>query len=208
MRVLVIGAAGRIGSNIVRMALGHGHDVTAFVHDTPLGIARERLTMIVGDVRDFAAVNEAVAGKQAVAFVVAQGAGGDRSLHEDGIANVIHAMAANEVRRLAAVSAAGAFARTDKKLSGKYRALIATTQRGTYNDLEAMELRIMASDLDWTIVRPTGLSDDPPSGTYRISLDGSLLPRSSRISRADVAAVVLKSLETDTYHRRAVVIAD
>ena len=208
MRVLVFGAAGRIGGNIVRIALGHGHDVTAFVHETPMQVIHERLTTIMGDVCDFAAVNEAVAGKQAVAFVVAQGAGGDRSLHEDGIANVIHAMAANEVRRLAAVSAAGAFARTDKRLSGKYRALIATTQRGSYDDLEAMELRVMASDLDWTIVRPTGLSDDPPSGTYRISLDGSLLPKASRISRADVAAVVLKALETDTYHRRAVVIAD
>lgn len=207
MRVLVIGAAGRIGGNIVRIALGHGHNVTAFVHETPLQTTHERLTTIVGDVRDFDAVNEAVAGEQAVAFAVAHGSGGERTLHETGIANVIHAMAAHDVRRLAAVSAAGTFARTDKKLSGKYRALIATTQRGVYDDLEAMELRIMASDLDWTIVRPSGLSDDPPSGTYRISLDGMLLPKSSRISRADVAAMVLKALETDTYHRRAVVVA-
>jgi len=208
MRILVVGAAGRTGSNIVRIALGHGHDVTAFVHKTPLQLTHERLTTVIGDVRDFDAVNDAVARKQAVAFAVSQGSGGDRTVHEDGIANVVHAMAANEVRRLAAVSAAGTFARTDKRLSIRYRTLIATTMRPIYDDLEEMELRIMASDLDWTIVRPVGLTDDPPSGTYRISLDGLLLPKTSRISRADVAAVVIKALETDTYHRRAVVIAD
>jgi len=208
MRILVVGAAGRTGSNIVRIALGHGHDVTAFVHKTPLQFTHERLTTVIGDVRDFDAVNDAVARKQAVAFAVSQGSSGDHTVHEDGIANVVHAMAASEVRRLAAVSAAGTFARTDKRLSIRYRALIATTMRPVYDDLEEMELRIMASDLDWTIVRPVGLSDDPPSGTYRISLDGLLLPKTSRISRADVAAVVIKALETDTYHRRAVVIAD
>jgi len=208
MRILVVGAAGRTGSNIVRIALGHGHDVTAFVHKTPLQITHERLTTVIGDVRDFDAVNDAVARKQGVAFAVSQGADGDRTVHEDGIANVVHAMAANEVRRLSAVSAAGTFARTDKRLSIRYRALIATTMRAVYDDLEEMELRIMASDLDWTIVRPVGLSDDPPSGTYRISLDGLLLPKTARISRADVAAVVIKALETDRYHRRAVVIAD
>ena len=107
----------------------------------------------------------------------------------------------------AAVSAAGTFARTDRALSLGYRALVATALRSIYDDLEAMEMRIMASDLDWTIVRPVGLTDDPASGDYRISLEGALLPKATRISREDVAALVLKSLETDTYHRRAVVIA-
>jgi len=93
-------------------------------------------------------------------------------------------------------------------LSVAYRALISTALRPVYDDLEAMELRIMASDLDWTIVRPVGLTDAEPSGTYRISLDGSLLPKSARISRADVASLVVKALETDTYWRRSVVIAD
>ena len=106
------------------------------------------------------------------------------------------------------MSAAGTFARNDKKLPFGYRTLVATTMRAVYDDLEAMEMRIMASDLDWTIVRPVGLTDDPPDGQYRVSLDGSLLTKASRISRADVASVVVKALETDTYWRRAIVIAD
>jgi putative NADH-flavin reductase len=208
MRVLVFGAAGRTGRHIVDRALGHGHDVTAFVHTKPIELANERLVSVAGDVRDFDAVSAAVAGKHAVAFAISQGSGSGPDIHEAGIANVIHAMAESMVSRLAAVSAAGTFARKDKNLTLKQRTLIATVLNVAYDDLEAMELRIMASDLDWTIVRPVALNNDPPSGQYRISLDGSLLAKSARISRADVASLVVKALETDTYWRRSVVIAD
>jgi putative NADH-flavin reductase len=207
MRILVFGAAGRVGRLIVDKALGHGHDVTAFVHTTGMPVTNSRLKEQAGDVRDFHSVNLAVSGHDAVAFAVSQGSGAGRDIHEVGITHVIHAMAENRVARLAAVSAAGTFDRGSKRLSLAYRALVATALRQTYDDLEAMERRIMASDLDWTIVRPVGLTDDPPSGKYRVSLDGSLLHKATRIPRADVAALVVKALETDTYWRRAVVIA-
>jgi len=207
VRILVLGAAGRTGRLVVERALGHGHEVTAFIHTNPLAMTHERLTKVTGDVRDFSAVESAMSGQDAVAFALSQGSG-DKGVHEAGIANVIHAMAANDVRRLAAISAAGTFARTDKALTRSYRALIKTTMRGIYDDLEAMERRIMATGLDWAIVRPVGLTDDPPSGTYRVSLDGTLLKKAARISRADVASVVVKALETDTYLRRTVVIGD
>jgi putative NADH-flavin reductase len=208
MRILVFGAAGRTGRLIVEKALGHGHDVTAFIHKTPIAANHERLTSRTGDVRDFEAVNVAVAGHHAVAFALSHGSGSGDDTLQAGMANVIHAMAENQVARLAAVSAAGTFDRSSKRMSLSYRAMVAKMLRSTYDDLEAMERRVMASDLDWTIVRPVGLSDDSPTGDYRVSLDGSLLPKTTRIARADVAALVVKALETDTYWRRAVVIAN
>jgi putative NADH-flavin reductase len=208
MRVLVFGAAGRTGIHIVERALGHGHDVTAFLHQKPLGLEDEHLASVSGDVRDFDSVQAAVTGKHAVAFAISQGSGSGSDIHEVGIANVIHAMAETMVSRLAAVSAAGTFARRDKHLTLKQRTLAATALHVVYDDLEAMELRIMASDLDWTIVRPVALTNDPPSGQYRVSLDGQVPVKSSKIARADVASLVVKSLETDTYWRRAVVIAE
>jgi putative NADH-flavin reductase len=208
VKIVVFGAAGKTGRLIVERALGHGHEVTAFVHNTPLAIRNEALRVVQGDVRDPEAVRAAVIGHSAVAFALSQGSGAGSDIHEAGIATVIEAMAECMVSRLAAISAAGTFARKDKKLPLGYRAMVATAMRAVYDDLEAMEMRIMASDLDWTIVRPVGLTDDPPKGQYRISLDGSLLAKSSRISRGDVASLVMKALETDTYWRRAVVIAD
>ena len=146
-------------------------------------------------------------GAGAVAFALSSGGGARAHLHDAGIANVVQAMAENDVSRLAAVSAAGTFARTDHRLSLAYRAWIAAAMGATYDDLEAMERRIMATGLAWTIVRPYGLTDDPPTGHYRVSLDGSLLPKASRIPRGDVASLLVKALETDTYYRRAAVVA-
>ena len=53
-----------------------------------------------------------------------------------------------------------------------------------------------------------GLTDGPLTGEYRVSLDGAVPPKSSTVSRADVAAFVLKSLETRGFLKRAVVVAD
>jgi putative NADH-flavin reductase len=206
MRLLVFGAAGRVGQLIVAKALGHGHEVTAVVHKSSLGPERPRLQIARADVRELESVRGVMAGHDAVAFALSMASGG-AGIHEAGIANVVYAMAEACVPRLAAISAAGTFDRCSSRLSLPYRALIATTMRGTYDDLEAMERRIMATDLDWTIVRPVGLSDDAPTGHYRVSLDGALLPKSRRIPRGDVASLVVKALETDTYWRRAVVVA-
>ncbi len=125
----------------------------------------------------------------------------------DGVGNIIHAMATYRVNKLIVVSAMGTFARSDRRLSLGYRTLVGTTLRAAYDDLEAMERRVMASDLDWTIIRPSGLSDGPLTGDYRISLDGAVLKGAKRISRADVAAVALKALSGGAYSRRAVTVA-
>ena len=207
MRIAVFGAGGRIGQLVVARALGHGHDVLAAVHKTPLALEHQRLARRQGDVRDLAFVRGVVEGGDAVAFALSSGGGAHAHIHETGVANVVQAMAENGVNRLAVVSAAGTFARTDHRLSLAYRARIATLMRATYDDLEAMERRVMATGLAWAIVRPYGLTDDPATGHYRVSLDGSLLPKAFRIPRGDVASLLVKALETDTYYRRAVVVA-
>ena len=117
MKLVVFGAAGRTGRHIVRRALGHGHAVTAFIHRTPLDLEHPDLTTVTGDVMDFDAVSSAIVGQTGVAFALS-GAGN----HEPGIANVIHAMAENDVRRLAAVSAAGTFAHHGVGLGLDHRA--------------------------------------------------------------------------------------
>ena len=179
MKIVVFGAAGRTGRLVVERALGHGHEVTAFVHNTPLAIEDEALTVVNGDVRDFgcgASRRSSDTARSRSRCPRAQAP--ERTSTKPVSPTVIQAMAECMVSRLAAVSAAGTFARNDKKLSFAYRTLVATAMRPVYDDLEAMEMRIMASDLDWTIVRPVGLTDDPPGGHYRISLDGSLLAKS------------------------------
>jgi len=208
MHILVIGAAGRTGQEVVRQALGHGHQVRAFVRATALDVTHPRLEVFSGDVLDFDSVSEAVKGVDAVIFALSSGGGKDVRVYSEGIGHVIHAMALHEVPKLVAVSAAGTFARKSSKISLGFRALIATALKGVYDDMERMEQRVAASGLDWTIVRPVGLSDGPLTGSYRISLDGTLLSKTNRVSRADLAAMCVKAATTRTYVRSTVVIAD
>lgn len=177
------------------------------VRHTHPGTEHPRLTVAGGDVLEFDDVSAAVEGVDAVIVALGRPPGTSAPLYEPAIANAVHAMALHGVSRLAVLSAAGAFARTDSSLGLGFRMRIATTLRASYDDLEAMEQRVRASALEWTIVRPAGLSDEPAAGDYRISLSGDLLPGMGRIPRGDVAGVLLKAVESPAYLRKTVTVA-
>lgn len=207
MRILVLGASGGIGRLVVEQALGHGHDVTAFVRDpSRLDVKHERLTVFVGDATDAGAVRDAMAGTDAV--ISALGSCGERpvSVYSDGVANVIRAMTALGVQRLAVVSSSGVGAELSE-LSLTARAMRKMPNlRPVYEDMERMEGDVMLSDLDWTIVRPAALTDGPFTGIYRV-VEGHTVPKGSKVSRADVAALLLKAATGSRYVRRAIAVA-
>lgn len=208
MRIAVFGASGRTGRKIVEQALGHGHDITAAVR-TPesFAVSHPRLHVVHADVRDLDEVRAAIAGCDAVVSAIGAPLEKQVNLYSAGIANILQAMAEQGVLRLAVLSAVGTFARKDKNIAWAYRTLMMPRLAPVYDDLERMETRIMASSAEWTIVRPAGLTDGPATGHYRVSLDGRALRKGRQVSRADVAALALKSLSVDTYLRRTVSIA-
>jgi putative NADH-flavin reductase len=208
MRILVLGATGGTGREVVEQALGHGHQVVAFVRDpASLDSGDPNLTFAIGDVTDPAAVQAAVGGCDAV--VSALGPRGEHPVHvySDGIANTIRAMTARGVSRLVVVSAAGVGSGDGRGLPLRTRAMkVLPAMRETHDDMERMEGDIMLSDLRWTIVRPVSLVDGPLTGVYR-AVPGTAVPKGARISRADLAALLLKCAEGDLYVRTAVAVA-
>jgi putative NADH-flavin reductase len=72
--------------------------------------------------------------------------------------------------------------------------------------MERMEGDVMLSDLDWTIVRAAALRDGPLTGIYRV-VEGNAVPKGTHISRADLAALLLKCATGGFYVRRAVAVA-
>jgi putative NADH-flavin reductase len=207
MRILVLGAAGGTGQQVVEQALSHGLEVVAFVRDAVrLPFTHERLTVIAGDATDPVAVQTAVAGCDAVISTL--GSRGQRpvTVYSDGITNTIRAMTARGIRRLVVVSAAGAGADSGdvplrvqvmRKMPGL---------RPVYEDMERMEGDVMLSDLDWTIVRTAALKDGPLTGIYRV-VEGNAVPKGTHISRADLAALLLKCAQGDLYSKKAVAVA-
>lgn len=208
MRIVVIGATGRTGRAVVEQALGHGDEVVAFARQPErLELSHPRLTLAPGDVRELDSLRAALVGAEGVVSVIGAASGREVDTYSVGVGNIMQAMVESGVPRLAVMSASGTFHRSSRNLTVGYRMMMKATLGGLYDDLERMEQRIMASQLEWTIVRAAGLTDGEFTGVYRIGDHGKPLANGQRISRADVAALLLKSLYTDRWLRRAVTVA-
>ena len=170
---------------------------------------RGRLTVTAGDSLDPGAVAEVVAGADAV--LSALGPRGPRSTRTPALlarsaANLVAGMDRAGVRRLINVSAAGAFITGDPDTGALLKAIIPRVFAASFADVREMEAAIRASDLNWTLVRPTRLVNRPATGRYRVRADYPP-PGGRKISRADVAAFVALTLTQDAWLHAAPALA-
>jgi putative NADH-flavin reductase len=205
MRVVVFGASGATGRQLVEQALAGGYQVTAFVrHVSRLDTESARLTVVAGDVSEAAVVAAAIAGHDGV--ICALGAATplhrDRTLVE-GVRHIVDAMERSGVRRLVYLSFLGVReGRRQLSLVGRY--LVAPLLlRNVVADHEAKERIIRRSILDWVIVRPPRLTNGVRRGSYRSGVDVAATSAIPRISRADLAEFMLRQLHGNTYVRKA-----
>lgn len=207
MKLAVFGATGKTGLEIVKQALSQGHIVTAFVRDAVrLPVENEHLTSIIGDVFDPVSVDQAVQGQDAI--ICALGAGSSlkkTAVRTTGTMNIIRSMKEHNVNRLIVVTAMGV-GESWNTLSLINKFFFATLLKSSRDDHESQEAAVKESGLDWTIVRPSGLTDDPRTGVY---ITGeNILARTSKIARADVADLILKEVEQNTLIGKAVTITN
>ena len=204
MKVLVLGASGATGRQVVRQAMEQDLGVTAFVRDRArLPISDPALRVVQGDVGDYSAVADAVAGQDAVISTL----GVSRPLHADpividGIRHTLRAMEAQGVARLVYLSFIGV--RESRSAAGPLIRFVARFPlRHEIADHERKEALIRASRCEWTIVRAPKLSNGEGTGRYRDGED--IVARSffPVLSRADVAAFMLRQLRDRTYVGRA-----
>jgi putative NADH-flavin reductase len=200
LRVVVFGASGRTGRQLVEQALEGGHEVTAFVRDSSkLGIEGEGLSVVVGDVMDAARVEEAVAGQDAVLSALGHTKTSAKDVRAVGTKNIVAAMKKHGVRRLVSLTGAGVRDPRDqpKLIDKAIRFLLKTLQRDVLEDAERHAGIIRESGLEWVIVRGPMLTDGPKTGEYRVGYVGK--GSGTKASRADVAGFMLEQLTDDTH---------
>ncbi len=210
MKVLVIGAGGKSGTELVKRALAHGHEVTAFVHDATQ-YTQTGVRLIGGDVLDADAIDAAVAHQDAVLDAL----GGktpykETTLETNAARNVIQSMERHGVKRLIVISVMGAGDSVENAGFFYEHLLMPTFLRGAMKDKAGMETAVSSSSLAWTLVRPPVLSDDAATGHVKVvSTDVQPTHETAhKITRADLAEFVIEQLDTDTYVRQAVVVAN
>jgi len=204
MNLLVFGATGGTGRQLVEQALTQGHTVTAFAR-TPakLGLQHARLHVVPGDVLDAAAVQAAVAGHDAVLSALGAPAGHKAPVRSEGTRHILHAMEQTGVRRFVCLTTLG-MGDSRPALPFAYKYLIVPLfLRSAFADSEIQEAYIRQSALEWTIARPATLTNGPRTGQYRHGFPATEPGLKIKISRADVADFMLWQLHEPTYLRQA-----
>ncbi len=211
MKIVVFGANGATGRILTKQAVDAGHTVTAVTrHPDTFPFHHARLRVLHGDVYDPTAVDRAVAGQDAVLSTL--GVHFTRepiTIYSQGIAHIPQAMRRYGVRRLACISSSAVG--TDHDTGGGFFVdkilqpiVISTIGKTTYADMAKMEQMVMNSDLEWMIVRPSGLFETPNVTDYQVAESHI---RTVYTSRTDLADFMLQHATHDQYLRKIMAIA-
>ncbi|HEX8035651.1 MAG TPA: SDR family oxidoreductase [Ktedonobacterales bacterium] len=210
MKLTVFGATGGTGAHVVRLALEAGYHVTAVARDPArVDIHHDHLRVLRGDVLDFASVDQAVSGQDAVISCLgATGREKPITIYSAGTDNILRAMQASGVKRFLCISANPLVVGNGDALLDRLilKPIVRQIFKESYADLRHMEAEVHRSDLDWTIMRPPRLLNRPPTGRYRVAFDRNL-PHGRSIARADLAGALLRMLDDPKAIHAAVTVA-
>lgn len=192
MQLTIFGANGPTGRLVTSLAIERGHDVVAVTrHAADFPISGRRLTVREGDVHDLAAVRASVGGADAV--VSALGVPftkAEVTVYSHGAANILTAMSEAGVKRFVAVTSSvlapdpqpvGGF--VFRKVLQPY--VVGKLGRTVYDDMRRLEELVSHSDVDWTIVRPSGLCSAPEVTSYVVAPEHVAHQFTTRIDLAD-----------------------
>lgn len=211
MNIVVFGANGATGRLLTKQALAEGHTVTAVTrHPDAFPLRHDRLRVLAGDVFDVTSVERAVAGQDAVLSTL--GVPFSRkpiAVYSEGVAHILTAMDRYGVRRLVCVSSSATDTHLEPQggiIFGRVLQPLLTRVFGRtlYDDMRRMEALVTRSDIDWTIVRPSGLFATPTVTAYRVA-DARQPARYT--SRMDLADCMLRQLTDDRFVRKIVSVA-
>ena len=210
MHLVIFGSTGPTGRTLVAQALDHGHDVIAVARDPAAVYAPgARLQAVRADVLDRTSLDGVLNGVDAV--LSALGAHGRRptTVYSVGAANIRDAMHDAGIRRFIGISALpltprGALGPVERRILVP---LLSVFFGEMYADMTRMEQLLHDSDLDFTIMRPPQLTNQRATGSYRTAINQHL-PRARRISRADLAAEMLRIIPDDKTVRATVSLAN
>lgn len=200
MEFAVFGATGGTGTQFVAQATGAGHQLRALTRSPEKLSGRNAVVSVKGNVLDPESVVRTVKGTDAIVCILGRTKNNPADVVSRGTAHILDAAQQHDVRRLVVTTSIGLGASVTN-LPWYGRVANATVLQDLMADKARQEELVMRSRLDWTIVRPGGLTDGPCTGDYVHGTD--VVAKAAPIARADVADFLLRVLERDLYVREA-----
>jgi putative NADH-flavin reductase len=208
MKIVIFGATGYSGKEVLTQALAQNHQVTVLTRSAKsLPLSHKNLTIVEGNVLNAATVHAVLQGQDAVLQCLGIGGKGDgkpTTFISDATKIIVSEMEKTQVKRLIAMSNIGA---------GNSRAFqpwifnkiilpyFMNWLKVIIDDKNIMEPVIMNSHLDWTIVRCPNIVDKPAKNKITASLDGKNLKLS--ITNGDTANFMVQQLTDTTFSKQA-----
>lgn len=163
MKIVVFGAAGRTGQQVVKRALEKGHHVLAFVRSRgAISLLHPNLSVREGDALSQEDVSNAVAGNEAVISCLSSTETSHRLVF---IHHIINAMRQHQVKRIIAIGGIGAL-----QASEHLKVYETTTFPREYIDISQAHVRVLdallTSRMDFTFVCPPMIPDGERTGVY------------------------------------------
>jgi uncharacterized protein YbjT (DUF2867 family) len=211
--IVVMGATAQSAPEIIRQALEQGRKVTALARrpEAVLNAGHTNLKIVKGDVREPTTLEAALTGKEVVISLI-----GPRvdprvelesmDLYTVGTANIAAAMKKKGNKKLLVTSSLGAeHVVTEKPKSTELRDMWLWNGRKLYADMAAMEKMMPSLGLQYVILRPGFMLDQPMARNLRIAVDDTS-PKGAGpiVTFADFADFVLKQVDADQYNGKAV----
>lgn len=206
MKILILGSTGRTGKHVLEYALAQGHSVNVLVRDKSKVAAHPNLTIFEGTPTDASALAAAMHGCEAVLSSLNISRTSDfpwaklrtpADFLSSAMRHILAEMPNAGAKHLVLVSAFGTH-ETRPDMPAWFRWLVDNSNIGVaYRDHERQEDLITASAVNWTILRPVGLTNNPLEAV-RESVKSTPAP-SLTISRRAVADFMLKIAGNSQY---------
>jgi putative NADH-flavin reductase len=208
MKLLIFGATGGTGSQVVQQALNKGFEVTAFVRNPEkLTLSNPLLKIVKDDVLQQASIDLIMPGHDAVVCCIGVPATKAGQLRSGGTKNILRSMEKFGVDRFICQTSLGYddSAVILKNTPFVFRKIIVPfLLNKTFEDHSKQEKIVSQSTTNWTIVRPGSLTNGNWSGKYYQGDDYNNDLWKVKISRADVAHFLVGQVTDDRYSGRAV----
>ncbi len=206
MKVLVIGANGKTGRRVVRRLKASSREPLAMIRTPDQRPAFDELGVptVLGDLEY--PIDHAVRGCDAVIFAAGSGSrtGKDKTVLVDhlGAIRSMVAAAVHGASRYVMLSSFRADPRSDSRIKHYHRA------KGLADDFLRTQHEVMEQSLEWTIVCPAGLTEEPGTEKVAVGKVGWEPSGEFQTSRDNLAAALVDSLDEPNTVRREFVLID
>ncbi len=209
MQLIVFGATGMVGKQLVQQALFMDKGVRAFgrnvfTSDLP---DEENLHLIQGALFDGSEVYNAIKGCDAVLSAIGGGFDGNDKTRTLGMKNIIAQMKKAGVKRIIAIGGLGILNADDTSLLLDKEDYPPEYLPVGKEHQKAYEL-LNESGLDWTFVCPPDIVNAGPTGTYTTAADYPPTPNKGHINAGDLAMFMLNELDKNAYIKHRVGISN